>query len=186
MKNILILEPKGHQRKPSAGRICGKMKLSLSYREDTLYVMVHHIENLSFSDSSSVRFTFVIVCFICIRNLEYDLHYSISRRSQMHMSKFTYILIQQKWQREKLKLWGKTVIQASWKCLNTEFPLKWWNVAHYRPQSGTTVSSRRTCSWAPSPCPWRRWTWAGGRRGGTAWGSFTDDSVIASTTMNLH
>eukprot|EP00092_Neocalanus_flemingeri_P001614 GFUD01001721.1.p1 GENE.GFUD01001721.1~~GFUD01001721.1.p1 ORF type:complete len:1837 (+),score=416.06 GFUD01001721.1:479-5989(+) len=48
-----LKEPKaGHQRKPSAGRICGKVKLSVSYRQDTLLVMVHHIENLSFNDPS--------------------------------------------------------------------------------------------------------------------------------------
>jgi len=47
-----LKEPRNHQRKPSAGRICGKMKLSIYYREDTLHVMVHHIENLSFSDPS--------------------------------------------------------------------------------------------------------------------------------------
>ena len=51
-----IPEPKGgHQRKPSAGRICGKVKLSVSYRQDTLLVMVHHIQNLSFTDPSRVR-----------------------------------------------------------------------------------------------------------------------------------
>ena len=54
--NILIMshfaEPKSHQRKPSAGRICGKIKLSIHYKENTLYVMVHHIENLSFTDPS--------------------------------------------------------------------------------------------------------------------------------------
>ena len=97
----------------------------------------------------------------------------------MLMLKFTFILIQQKWQKEKLKLWEKTVIQVSWKCWNTEFPLKLSNVAHYRRLCGTTASSRRTCSWARSPCPWRRWTWGRGRRGGTAWASSTDDSEVA-------
>ena len=52
--HLIISEPKGHQRKPSSGRICGRMKLSISYREDSLYVMVHHIENLSFTDPSTV------------------------------------------------------------------------------------------------------------------------------------
>jgi len=48
-----LKEPKGgHQRKPSAGRICGKVKLSVSYKQDTLLVMVHHIQNLSFTDPS--------------------------------------------------------------------------------------------------------------------------------------
>jgi hypothetical protein len=41
-----------HQRKPSAGRICGKLKLSLSYSSDSLKVMVLHIQNLGFSDQA--------------------------------------------------------------------------------------------------------------------------------------
>ena len=52
-----ITEPSGHQRKPSAGRICGKIKLSISYKVDTLHVLVHHIENLSCSDPASVAYT---------------------------------------------------------------------------------------------------------------------------------
>ena len=53
--HTIISEPRGgHQRKPSAGRICGKVKLSVSYRQDTLLVMVHHIQNLSFTDPSRV------------------------------------------------------------------------------------------------------------------------------------
>ena len=100
----------------------------------------------------------------------------------MHTSKFTYILIQQKWLREKLKLWGKTAIQVSWKCWNTEFLWRWSNVEHCRPPSGTTVSSRRTCSWDPSHCLLRSWTSVKERRDGTVWVSFTDDT----TNMNLH
>ena len=51
----IFAEPKGgHQRKPSTGRICGKVKLSVSYKQDTLLVMVHHIQNLSFTDPSRV------------------------------------------------------------------------------------------------------------------------------------
>ena len=47
----------GHLRKPSAGRIRGKIKLSISYKVDTLHVLVHHIENLSCAESASVIFS---------------------------------------------------------------------------------------------------------------------------------
>jgi len=39
-----------HIRKPSCGKICGKLKLSLSFSQGSLKVMVHHIQNLGFSD----------------------------------------------------------------------------------------------------------------------------------------
>jgi len=41
-----------HQRKPSMGKICGKLKLSIFYSRDALKVMVHHIENLGFTDQA--------------------------------------------------------------------------------------------------------------------------------------
>ena len=54
LTKLVTVEPRGHQRKPSAGTICGKIKLSISYRVDTLYVLVQHIENLTCADSASV------------------------------------------------------------------------------------------------------------------------------------
>merc|ERR1719204_887220 len=42
----------GHQRKPSTGKICGRLKLSIFYSRDALKVMIHHIENLGFTDQS--------------------------------------------------------------------------------------------------------------------------------------
>lgn len=47
-----LKEPRSHQRKPSVGRINGRMKISLRYRHETLLVMIYHVENLAFLDAS--------------------------------------------------------------------------------------------------------------------------------------
>jgi len=44
-------ERPGHQRRPSHGKIKGRMKLKLYYRNNTLHVLVQFLENLSLNDA---------------------------------------------------------------------------------------------------------------------------------------
>merc|ERR1712111_229705 len=120
-----LKEPRNHQRKPSAGRICGKMKLSIYYREDTLHVMVHHIENLSFSDPSKEEPNAYVKVYL-----------------HPDPTKIT---------KRKTKVVKKDCNPSFMEMLEYRFPWTLSSAELFRPQCGTTVSSKRTFSLAPSP-----------------------------------
>ncbi|XP_023349683.1 phosphatidylinositol 4-phosphate 3-kinase C2 domain-containing subunit alpha isoform X2 [Eurytemora carolleeae] len=46
-----LKDPRGHVRKPSVGRIKGRLKLKVYYRNQTLHVLIQFIENLAMNDA---------------------------------------------------------------------------------------------------------------------------------------
>jgi len=46
-----LKETRGHVRKPSVGKIRGRMKLKIYYRNETLHVLIQFVENLSVNDA---------------------------------------------------------------------------------------------------------------------------------------
>ena len=59
----------GHERKSSAGKIRGRIKLKIYYRAETLHVLIQFVENLSVNDAREEPNSYVKVVLTIIFNM---------------------------------------------------------------------------------------------------------------------